>query len=1203
MRPPQETSSELTGSLSAVLTRIVERFEIAWQQAPGPDLNAFLPSAGEARRRALVELAHVDLEYRLKAGQPARVEDYLRRFPELAEDATALSELIEAEHRLRSRQEPGLGVAEYLARFPACRDAILARLPSAAEAPSTACTPPPPAALSTEGPSGPAVAPLGAAPPLPAPADRYELGEEIGRGGMGAVLRARDPHLGRELAVKVLRGDGHGRPELLRRFVEEAQVCSQLQHPGIVPVHDLGVLADGRPFFAMKLVRGRTLTELLKGRSAPADDLARFLGIFEAVCQAVAYAHSKGVIHRDLKPHNVMVGAFGEVQVMDWGLAKVLPAKGAAGPAEETAALSAVRTVRSDSGDQSRDGQALGTPAYMAPEQARGEVDRLDERCDVFGLGAILCEVLTAKPPFAGGSGREAHARAMRGDLGDAFARLDGCGADAELLALAKSCLAPEAGSRPRDAGAVAEAVTAYQRSVQERLRRAELGRAQAEVRAAEERKRRRLAAGLAAAVVAVLALLGAGLLLRQHHQAERREDAARQEGALRQDVAAVLGQAASLRRGGHFEEALTLLGQARQRLGGGPADLYDQVTRASADTGLARRLDDTRQRASAVTGGKLDWDGLEADYAAALAECGLAREGEAPEAVAARVQASAVREEVVAALDDWAGLTADQGRQTWLLAVARAADPGPDGDRWRQPGLWRDKAALLRLAEGESAAGLSPQLATALARALRRRGGDRVPLLRAAQAGHPDDFWLHFELGLALREAKQSDEALGHYRAALALRPRSTVVHNNLGNVLQSLGRRAEAIRHYERAVALDADYATAHVGLGAALHEMGRPREAARHYERAIALNPQLAVAHSNLGLALHTMGRPGEALRHCEDAVRLDPNLALAHLNLGLILRAQGKAGEGLRHYERAVALDPDFAKARVNLGVALQGMGRPGEAIPHFERAVALEPRNASAHVALGTALQETGRPGEAVRRFQQALAVAPDYPLAHINLGHTLRQQGRLEESLAHFKRGHELGARQPGWRYPSAQWVRDAERLVALDRKLPAVLSGQARPADAAEQLGLAGVCLLKKQHAAAARFFADAFAAEPPLAEALSAGHRYNAACSAALASAGQGTDAPKEANERARLRGQALGWLRADLALWQKQADSGKPEGRLTAQRTLRHWQRDADLAGVRDKEALAALPTGERAEWEKFWAEVADLLRRPGPAPAGK
>src|SRR5262249_28495092 len=158
----------------------------------------------------------------------------------------------------------------------------------------------------------------------PDSAGRNILYEEIGRGGIGRVLRGRDPELRRDLAVKVLRDEYRDDANVQRRFVEEAQVGGQLQHPGVVPVYELGRFPDRRPYFTMKLVRGRPLAELLKERPDVSHDQARFVAIFEAVCQAVAYAHSKGVIHRDLKPSNVMVGAFGEVQVMDWGLAKVL---------------------------------------------------------------------------------------------------------------------------------------------------------------------------------------------------------------------------------------------------------------------------------------------------------------------------------------------------------------------------------------------------------------------------------------------------------------------------------------------------------------------------------------------------------------------------------------------------------------------------------------------------------------------------------------------------------------------------------------------------------------------------------------------------------------------------------------------------------------------------------------------------------------
>jgi serine/threonine protein kinase len=170
-------------------------------------------------------------------------------------------------------------------------------------------------------------------PEMPAATERggrYQLLGEIARGGMGAVLKGRDPDLGRDLAVKVLLEGHRDKPDLLRRFVEEAQIGGQLQHPGIVPVYELGTFADSRPYFTMKLVKGRTLAQLLKERPSPCDELPRLLGIFEQVCQTVSYAHARGVIHRDLKPTNIMVGSFGEVQVMDWGLAKVLKEGGIA---------------------------------------------------------------------------------------------------------------------------------------------------------------------------------------------------------------------------------------------------------------------------------------------------------------------------------------------------------------------------------------------------------------------------------------------------------------------------------------------------------------------------------------------------------------------------------------------------------------------------------------------------------------------------------------------------------------------------------------------------------------------------------------------------------------------------------------------------------------------------------------------------------
>ena len=186
---------------------------------------------------------------------------------------------------------------------------------------------------------------------LPEGRGSYQILGEIARGGMGVVLRGHDTDLGRDVALKVLNRELADRPEVVQRFVEEAQIGGQLQHPGIVPVYELGLMADDRPYFTMKLVKGRTLAMLLAERESVTSDRRRLVDVFESICQTVAYAHSRSVIHRDLKPANIMVGAFGEVQVVDWGLAKVL-ARG--GKADEKRAkamhsqLTVLETVRSE---------------------------------------------------------------------------------------------------------------------------------------------------------------------------------------------------------------------------------------------------------------------------------------------------------------------------------------------------------------------------------------------------------------------------------------------------------------------------------------------------------------------------------------------------------------------------------------------------------------------------------------------------------------------------------------------------------------------------------------------------------------------------------------------------------------------------------------------------------------------------------------
>lgn len=324
--------------------------------------------------------------------------------------------------------------------------------------------------------------------------NRYRLDGEIARGGMGVILKGRDTDLSRDLAIKVLLECHKDRSETVQRFVEEAQIGGQLQHPGIAPVHEMGQFPDGRPFFAMKLVKGETLSKLLKEREDSASDRGKFIGIFEQMCQTMGYVHARGVIHRDLKSANIMVGAFGEVQVMDWGLAKVLPKGGVADEKQskiEQQEKSVIQTLRSGVGSDSPGpvgsigsntviGSVMGTPAYMPPEQALGEIDLMNEQTDVFGLGAILCEILTGQPPYVG---KHALRHALQGKLDDCMARLDACGADADLINLAKHCLNLEPNDRPRDAGVLADRVTGYLESVETRLRKTEMDKVDAQAR------------------------------------------------------------------------------------------------------------------------------------------------------------------------------------------------------------------------------------------------------------------------------------------------------------------------------------------------------------------------------------------------------------------------------------------------------------------------------------------------------------------------------------------------------------------------------------------------------------------------------------------------------------------------------------------------------------------------------------------------
>jgi tetratricopeptide (TPR) repeat protein len=404
------------------------------------------------------------------------------------------------------------------------------------------------------------------------------------------------------------------------------------------------------------------------------------------------------------------------------------------------------------------------------------------------------------------------------------------------------------------------------------------------------------------------------------------------------------------------------------------------------------------------------------------------------------------------------------------------------------------------------------------------------------------------------------------------------------------------EAVGHYEQALRLDPKNALAHACLGDALRLQGKVGEAVGHYEQALRLDPKDALTHYNLGNALQLQGKLDEAISHYEQALRLDPKLALAHNDLGLALGAKGKLDEAISHYEQALRLDPKYAYAHYNLGSALHGKGKLEEAISHYEQALRLDPKLAVAHGSLGYALQFQGKLDEAIGHYEQAVRIDPKLALAHYQLGQALLAHGRLAEARDATRRCRDLVPERDPLYTSATQQLKRCERLLALAPRLPAVLRGQDKPGGAAECFRFADLCRLTKRYAVAARLYADAFAADPELAGDPWASQRYTAACCTALAAAGQGTDAAKlDGKERARLRHQALDWLRADLASWGEQVEKSKAEERKRVQWALRHWQRDIHLAGVRDAAALAKLPEAERADWQRLWADVAALLKK--------
>jgi tetratricopeptide (TPR) repeat protein len=365
--------------------RAIKQFQDAWANGAKPKIDDLLPADEPDRSASLRALVQLELRWRLEAGEPARIEEYLQRYPQIASPDTVLA-LIETEYRQRRAAEPALVLADYLDRFPQHRSDLLARLGDPivtatfnANATRTANRDEMDTLLpgglhgATQSATEPAIDGFLSErerPLLPG----YELLRVLGRGGMGVVYMARQTGLNRLVGLKMVLSGAHASSEQLSRFRAEAKSVARLQHPNIVQIYEVGE-HNGLPYFSMEFVDGGSLAQKLQSTRLRTYQAAELV---QTLARAMHYAHQRDIIHRDLKPHNVLIAVDGTPKITDFGLAKQLD--------EDTS--------------QTRTGAVLGTPGYMAPEQAYGRTKSIGPASDIYGLGAILYEVLTGVPPF-----------------------------------------------------------------------------------------------------------------------------------------------------------------------------------------------------------------------------------------------------------------------------------------------------------------------------------------------------------------------------------------------------------------------------------------------------------------------------------------------------------------------------------------------------------------------------------------------------------------------------------------------------------------------------------------------------------------------------------------------------------------------------------------------------------------------------------
>jgi serine/threonine-protein kinase len=849
----------------------------------------------------------------------------------------------------------------------------------------------------------------------------------------------------------------------------------------------------------------------------------------------------------------------------------------------------------------------------MSPEQALGKRMVIDHRTDVYSLGATLYELLTLRPVF-GAADRQELLRQIAFEEPTAPRRMNKA-IPAELETVVLKAVEKKPADRYATAQELADDLRHWLEDKPIRARRPTLVQ-----RAGRwARRHRPLVTGAVAALLVGLTVLAGSLGWAARDRAARR-------GQNTQVVLAALREADFWQQQRRLPEALSAARRAEGLLAGADADetVRARVRARLADLELLDRLETIRlEKQTAVVNGHFDWQAADDLYREAFRDAGLDVETLPLEEAVERLRKSTVATELAGMLDHWALVRRSaRGAQDTtcghLQRIAHQADADAARKRVREALAGGDLKTLRALAASEETLQLPVATLSVLARSLiddTEVGSPAEAFLREAQRRHPNDFWLNHMLFMHFMAmpppARQ--QAIRFAAVAVGLRPASAGAHFNLGAALKDNGQVEEAIAEFREALRLKRDYAEAHRNLGTALGEQGKTDEAIAECREAIRIKKDDSGAHNNLGVMLWKKGQLDAAIAECQEAIRISKTNAEAHNSLGVALLGKGRLAEAIAEFREALSLQKDFPEAHLNLGSALLVQGQLDQAIVEFRKALLLNKDLPMGHNNLGNALRGKGQLDEAIAEFREALRLKGDLADAHCSLGDALLRQGHFQQAVQELRLGRELGSRNPQW--PSAALsalrLRDAEHLANLDTRLPALLEGKEQPKHTAERVDLARLCQEhKKLYAAAARWFGEAFAAQPTLVDDPKAGHRYNAACAAALAGCGEGKDAEHlDDKKRADLRRQALDWLRADLTTWSRILARDGAKARPVVVEKLQHWLVDPDFARVRGETALAALPEKERPAWQQLWADVANLLAQaqahapPDKKPVGK